>query len=387
MTKQMKALAGVAIFAVLALSGAFGIAVFGAAQPVQAQAAPEVTRSINTMSVDQGGNVQVTIAAANSGFGATVTETLPEGWSYVSVSPTDTDVTQNGQNITFDVITAFGTVTYTASAPNTDSCGMFAGTYTTKETTARTGSVTGDENVAVGTGTCNGGTTMPMTGSSMDVPDKPNKQDEVVLEFEAPSGGINAGQYITIILHEDFQVPDDVSETNVTLEGDVQGISGQSVFALRPANVTVDDTDNLTGTYTTDDGKEFEFGNDADWLIQIQVPDTYAGSGDDPGAGNQGLDGDITVTIENAAGIRAPKEAGDYGVAYITKKDPAGSDTLYGRNQRIDRLVELSEEKKGRGTNIEATAKGFEVGTVYFWRDGDLNNICLLYTSPSPRDS
>ena len=45
------------------------------------------------------------------------------------------------------------------------------------------------------------------------VPNKPNKNDEVIIKFDAPGGGIAAGSFITIILHEDFQVPDDIDES------------------------------------------------------------------------------------------------------------------------------------------------------------------------------
>ena len=214
------------------------------------------------------------------------------------------------------------------------------------------------------------------TENEIDVPNKPNKSDGVDVTFMAPDTGINAGDYITIVLHEDFQVPDDISESHVSLAGSVTNQGGTpatpapTVFSLRPASVTVDDTDKLT--QDRDDG--VEFGGDADWWIQIQIPDTYTADNDN-GAGNQGLGGEVTVTIEKAAGIKAPKEAGDYGVGFAIAEEPEDATEIFARAQVINRLVELSEEKKGRGANIEATAKGFEVGTVYFWRDGNLNNM------------
>ena len=373
MSKQFKMLVGVALFATLALAGMVSAFTLGAAQPVQAQTTPnDVTRSISVT----GQTVEVTITL-NTGLAVDVTETIPDGWTYQSAVDStgqDYNVTVSGQMVSFPVVTTIP-VTYTVMAPSADGCGTFSGMYAEQGSTPSI-MVGGETQANIGAGCGGNGSEQMMVTGTIDVPNKPNKQDEVVLEFTAPTGGIDAGDYITIILHEDFQVPDDISESQVTLEGDVQDIDNQSVFAVRPANVSVDDTDKLTGTYVRDDGGEVEFGNDADWLIQVQVPDTYEGSGSDPGAGNQGLDGDITVTIEKAAGIRAPKEAGDYGVAFILKKEPSGSDTekLYARNQRIDLLVELSEEKKGRGAFIEATAMGFETGTVYFWRDGDLSD-------------
>ena len=83
---QLKMLAGVAIFATLALAGMIGVFAFSAAQPVQAQAAPGATpsaeRSLDISTVAPGGQVMVTITAANTGGNPWyVTETLPEGFT------------------------------------------------------------------------------------------------------------------------------------------------------------------------------------------------------------------------------------------------------------------------------------------------------------------
>ncbi len=367
MSNQLKMMVGVAVFATLALAGALGAFVVSTAQPVQADG-HSAARTFSA-AANPGDDVMVTISVSGTGRFGNVIENLPQGFTYKAGSAMydgeaadSDDVTVDGQEVTFALIGPVGTIEYTAETADTlasDSSYTFSGTVTDSNQDSR--SVTGPAFMF-------GGDTTPTPTTptaTLDVPNKPNKSDSVELVFMAPNGGVDAGDYITIVLHEDFQVPDDIDKSDVSLAGMVQNVAGQSVFAVTPASVAVDDTDNLDG----------DFGNDADWLIQVQVPDTYPGT-EGLAQGNQGLDGEITVTVAKAAGIRAPKEAGDYGVGYLLGKEPDDNDALaFDRTQVINRLVELSEEKKGRGANIEVTAKGFETGTVYFWRDGDLNNM------------
>ena len=120
---------------------------------------------------------------------------------------------------------------------------------------------------------------------------------------------MEAGDYITIVLHEDWQVPDGgISVSDVTIDGNVSAEDTNGVVRrvadARPALVTVDDGSIFD---TTD--------NDAkDWSIQIEIGDMAVGS-EFPGL--QGIDSqaEVTVTIAAAAGIRAPSKAGGYDVA------------------------------------------------------------------------
>ena len=66
---------------VAAITGALGL--FGTA-PVAAQGSPSATRSFSPDTVAPGGRVEVTITVANYDSGGSVTETLPQGFNYVS---------------------------------------------------------------------------------------------------------------------------------------------------------------------------------------------------------------------------------------------------------------------------------------------------------------
>ena len=82
MSKQLTMMVGVAMLAALALAGALGIFAFST---VSAQTTSEhVTRSFSATQVATDGTVDVTISV--NGLGADVTETLPDGWDYESVS-------------------------------------------------------------------------------------------------------------------------------------------------------------------------------------------------------------------------------------------------------------------------------------------------------------
>ena len=209
------------------------------------------------------------------------------------------------------------------------------------------------------------------------IPDKPNESDEVVLEFTAPDDPstapgtdtevtIAAGDFITIVLHEDFQVPDDISEADVTIDGNViatpigTGATPIAVADAHPANVVVDD-DSVFDPSDNDT---------ADWLIQIEVGDMAVG---DAFPGEQGIfeNANVTVTIAKAAGIKAPLEAGDYYVAYSFEEEPGTLDFVETSEVTLNRLVTLSSQDGGRGDEVVATAKGISGQTADFWRDAD----------------
>ena len=216
--------------------------------------------------------------------------------------------------------------------------------------------------------------------ASLKVPDKPNKNDKVVLKF-TPENDIPVASWITIVLHEDFDVPGSISASNVEIDASATPTGGSPVRVVgrNPSRVDVDDTD------------IWEAENEDD-LIRIRVPDMLTGSSDEQ-TGDQGIDGGaaVTVTIAKAAGIRAPKEGGkNYEIGFEAQREnindkPKIGDlgTLVGAVNRgktakqaamvyIPRLVELDDDKAGRGSVIEATAKGFaKETTVDFWRDED----------------
>ena len=108
------------------LSGVDGsAAVTGDSSVTVEEVAPEpgaasAERSLDTTTVAPEGKLTVTIAAANYGLGGTVTETLPDEFSYVPLSSSlDTDDSQvriNGREVTFVLIGANVEFTYEVTA-------------------------------------------------------------------------------------------------------------------------------------------------------------------------------------------------------------------------------------------------------------------------------
>ena len=203
------------------------------------------------------------------------------------------------------------------------------------------------------------------------VPDKPNKNDEVIIKFDAPGGGIAAGSFITIVLHEDFQVPDDIDESLVTIDGNVMatpiGGSAIPVADANPANVVVDDD----AVFDPSDN------DTADWLIQIEVGDMAVG---DAFPGEQGIaaETEVTVTIAKAAGIKAPLEADPddgYQVSLSLEEKPGLADLIDTTYQTTSRLITLSSPDGSRGDAIVATAKGWGGKNIDFWLDANADGV------------
>ena len=86
------------------------------------------SRSFDTASVAPGGTVTVTIAAANYGRFGRVTETLPDGFSYVSSDLDGDEVSEDGQTVKFTLQGTDITFTYTVTASDTAGTHDFSGT-------------------------------------------------------------------------------------------------------------------------------------------------------------------------------------------------------------------------------------------------------------------
>ena len=84
------------------------------------------SRSFSPAPASAGGELEVTITAAGYGGFGQVVETLPTGFSYVSSSLSDSEVTVAGQEVSF---TLFGhtTFTYTVAAPSAGGTYSFSG--------------------------------------------------------------------------------------------------------------------------------------------------------------------------------------------------------------------------------------------------------------------
>ena len=94
---------------------------------------PNATRSFSASTVAAGGMLNVTITAANYGDTGLVTETLPEGFTYVSSDPEGIGE-ESGQDVAFVLL--FGdTFTYTVTASDVAGTHSFTGTLADIEKT------------------------------------------------------------------------------------------------------------------------------------------------------------------------------------------------------------------------------------------------------------
>ena len=113
-----------AVMMVAAIAGAPGL--FGTA-PVAAQGSPSATRSFSPATVSPGGQVTVTINAANYGPSGVVTETLPRRFSYLSSSLGLERVNFDPQEVGF-TLQGETSFTYTVTAPSAARPYTFSGT-------------------------------------------------------------------------------------------------------------------------------------------------------------------------------------------------------------------------------------------------------------------
>ena len=361
MTNQLKILAGVAMFAALALAGAVGLFAFSAVQPAHAQTtSADVTRSFSATEVATGGTVDVTITL-NTGFVVTVKETLPADWSYQSVMPSDVEVTEDGQMITFDVITG-QPVKYTVMAPDTAGSGMFSGMY----------AVSGTPNISVGGPTtvdvAADGTTdpdpMPMTASSVNArPKDPGDLAQITVKFET-SMFLAIDESITLEVSDDFGVPSSIRASDVSISG--MGAESATATAspesASPRSVIVE-TDSVAERYVI--------------TLNIGNMDDSADRETDKGLAA----GPVTVVFRQGAGLTNRTEGGsDDWFVKTSQEDlldslPMTDDYDEGQIPKVytvPHTISLSSYADSRGEEITAIGKGFKNGTTTrFWRDAD----------------
>ena len=88
---------------------------------------PEASRSFLAASADSGGDLTVSITAADYGAAASVAEVLPVGFSYSSSSLSEASVQTSGQTLTFTLL-GDDSFTYTVTAPEEAGDYDFSGT-------------------------------------------------------------------------------------------------------------------------------------------------------------------------------------------------------------------------------------------------------------------
>ena len=175
-------------------------------------------------------------------------------------------------------------------------------------------------------------------------------------------GMLVSGSSIELYLEDDFQVPDDIDESDVYFVGRTVG----RVYATDP--IEIDDDDH--------------FGGDDDWSILVQVPDMNPANDTGFDAWSAEDAAGLEVVFTKGAGIKNPTEQGTHSVGYSVLAP--GDDTNDGPMVELDAVatvakISLSADDGGRGKELTVTGSGFNNGTgaaVYVYVSADTKPSC-----------
>ena len=162
----------------------------------------------------------------------------------------------------------------------------------------------------------------------------------------ADPGSLISGSSIELYLEDDFQVPDDIDESDVYFVGTTVG----RVYVTDP--IEIDDDDH--------------FGGDDDWSIQVQVPDLNPDNDTGFDAWSASDAEGLELVFTKSAGIKNPTEAGTHSVGYSVLQP--GDDSNDGPQVTVNTLatvakISLSDEEDVRGKEVTVTGTGFNNGT------------------------
>ena len=221
-------------------------------------AGPEAERTFLAVSADSGGSLSVSVSASGYGAAASIMETLPGGFSYVSSSLSEASVMVNGQVVTFTLI-GDDSFTYTVTASSDAGDYTFAGTIRSFDRIAA--DVTGDETIAVNP-------PVPASASRSFPAPFVEPGSEVVVTIGAVGYGPSA------LIEEN--IPESFAYVSSDIPGGAVEVSGQAVsfILLGEDSLTYTVTAPAeTGSYTfsgtlKDINKtEVDIGGDSDLLV------------------------------------------------------------------------------------------------------------------------
>ena len=256
-----------------------------------AQEGASASRSFDTASVAPGGTVTVTIAAANYGRFGRVTETLPDGFSYVSSDDLDGDeVSEDGQIVKFTLQGTDITFSYTVTASDTAGTHDFSGTLSDSDRDDH--DVGGAASVTVTAGSAASGASASRSFDTASV---------------APGGTVtvtiaaaNYGRFGRVT----ETLPDGFSYVSSDLDGDEVSEDGQTVkFTLQGTDITFSytvtasdtaGTHDFSGTLSDSDRDDHDVGGAA----SVTVSGASASRSFDTASVAPG--GTVTVTIAAA---------------------------------------------------------------------------------------
>ena len=283
---------GIAIAVVAGVVALLGVSLVAA----QEGADPSATRSFDTASVASGGTVTVTIAAANYGSFGRVTETLPDGFSYVSSDLDDDEVSEDGQSVKFTLQGADITFTYTVTASDTAGTHDFSGTL--RDDDRDDHDVGGPASVTVTAGSATSGASASRSFDTASV---------------APGGTVtvtiaaaNYGSFGRVT----ETLPDEFSYVSSDLDDDEVSEDGQSVkFTLQGADITFTytvtasdtaGTHDFSGTLRDDDRDDHDVGGPASVTVTAGSATSGASASRSFDTASVAPGGTVTVTIAAA---------------------------------------------------------------------------------------
>ena len=355
MSKQLRMLVGVAVFATMALAGLVGVFAFDAAQPVHA-GEHSAERSFSETTTDADGTVMatVTVSVMDYGIAGSLTENLPGDFSYEAGSAmfdgeaaSDTAVNVDGQAVKFTLL-GVDSVTYGVTAPSgTTGSHGFSGTLRDFGRTDET--VGGDTMLTVGMTPTEPPEPMPGDYSVNARPVDPGEPAQITLKFMNPTD-LDIDQFITFVVEDDMGVPSTINPNTVSITG--MGTSAGSGSQTAPPNGVIVEEDTDAETYE----------------ITVFIGDMSTAADE---ATEDGLAaGAATVVFRQNAGFTNRTEGGTDDWSFFTATTGSSSSTTEIGSYTVPFLVELSSYKDGRGEEIVAFAYGFKNGTtVRFWRD------------------
>ena len=322
--------------------------------PLAAQAEPNASRSISPGPVDAGGQVSVTITAEGHGSFADVAETLPDGFTYLSSSLPEDQVTGAGQTVTLTLLQAPSptTFTYTVTASSVEGAHSFTGVFSGVDAAADPFSgvrVGGDSSVTVAA---------PTTPPALE----PNASRSI------PPGPVDAGGQVSVTItaegHGSFAdvaetLPDGFTYLSSSLPEDQVTRAGQTVTltllqAPSPTTLTytvtassVEGAHSFTGVFSGVDAAADPFSGvrvGGDSSVTVAAPTTppalepNASRSIPPGPVDAGGQVSVTITAEGHGSFADVAETLPDGFTYLSSSLPEDQVTRAGQTVTLTLL-------------------------------------------------
>ena len=288
---------------------------------VAAQQGPSAMRSFDQDTVAPGGTLVVTITATGYGGFGGVTETLPNGFSYISSSLSE-GVSVSGQTVTFILYGPVPAFTYTVTAPRAAGDHSFSGSLTDDNRDST--SVIGDIEITVGTDATSEPDPSPgdMTSPTPTDPTASRSFDnatvtaggEVVVTITATGYGSFGGVTETLpggFRYVSSSLTDGVSVSGQEVRFTLQGVVDPFTYTVTASSVA--GTHAFSGSLRDDDRMDHSVGGETD----ITVPEL----GETVPTANRSLS---RTTVSPGGSVVVTVTASDYGLFGGVAGNPAG---------------------------------------------------------------